>query len=145
MHLFIENSLLKLHNSEEQCLLLLQLWFTLQFCLFQKLISTSEASSFGFLLYLRRLLCPPTFLKRETCPATSQKYNHLPVLQASTRAAAAGCILSQGIREKKVRVRKRGCKWCRHVNIEVFCFFFFSFRKQIIQTVPAHLLPYLLS
>lgn len=101
MHFFIEKSLLKRYHSERQCLLLLQLWFTLQFCLFQKFISPPEASSFDFSLYLKRDLCPPTLLKRETCPETSQKYNHLPVLQASTNPAAAGCILSQGTREKK--------------------------------------------
>ena len=142
MHLFIENSLLKRYNSERQCLLLLQLWFTLQFCLFQKFISPPEASSFDFSLYLRRGLCPPTFLKTQACPETSQKYNHLPVLQASTNAAAAGCILSQGIKEKSqlcIQVLKSE-SGKEDVNVEVN---FFSFRRQIIQTVHAHLLLYL--
>lgn len=53
-------------------------------------------------------MCPPTFLKREACLETSQKYNYLPVLQASTNAAAAGCILSQGIQEKKISAEYPG-------------------------------------
>lgn len=64
----------------------------------------------------------------------------LRTLSRNLRGKKSGWYLDAG-----VGVRKGECKCCRHANIEGKAFFYFPFfRRQIIHTVFAQLLPYFL-
>lgn len=137
MHIFTENKLLKRTvNSNVCCYCNCSLAYG--FFLLQKFILPSEASSFDFSFCLRRGLCPPTFLKRQTCSETAQKYNHPTTCQSCRQAPMQQQLAAYSLKNLKgkksgwyldtgVRVREGECKCSRHANIEGKAFFLFSF------------------